>query len=247
MAPTMPPGIEPRVSGEDLFRVKICGVTTPDDARLVAEAGADAIGFNFVPGSVRCLDLAAARGIASIVPPGVLRVGVFAGADPAEIRRIATEVGLDTIQLHGHLDGAAGPVDPPATAAALAGLRLIRAVRLEGDGLAAARRWLVTAAAAGARIDMVIVDASVPRTAAGGALGGTGARVDWAALAAEPPLGIPLAVAGGLDLANVAEAIRITRASSVDTASGVESAPGRKDPAKVRAFIAAARDAFAAV
>ena len=243
----MPPEIEPRVLGEDLFRVKICGVTTPADARLVAEAGADAIGFNFVPGSVRCLDVTAARAAAAVVPAGVLKVGVFAGADPAEIRRVATEVGLDAIQLHGHLDGAAGPVDPPATAAVLFGLKLIRAVRLESDGLAAAHRWLAAAAAAGATIDMVIVDASVPRTAAGGALGGTGARVDWAALAAEPPLGIPLAVAGGLDPGNVVEAIRITGARGVDTASGVESAPGRKDPAKVRAFVTAARQAFAAL
>jgi len=232
---------------KNLFRVKICGVTTPDDARLAADSGADAIGFNFVPGSVRCLDVMAARAAAAVVPAGVLKVGVFAGADPAAIRRIATEVGLDAIQLHGHLDGAAAPVDPPATAAALAGLTLIRAVRLEADGLAVARRWLAAAEAAGATIDMVIVDASVPRTAAGGALGGTGARVDWAALAAEPPLGIPLAVAGGLDPGNVAEAIRITGASGVDTASGVESAPGRKDAAKVRAFITAARQAFAAL
>jgi phosphoribosylanthranilate isomerase len=243
----MTPGVEPLVSGEDLFRVKICGVTTPVDARLAADSGADAIGFNFVPGSVRCLDVTAARTTAAVVPTGVLKVGVFAGADPAEIRRIATEVGLDAIQLHGHLDGDAGPVDPPATAAALAGLRLIRAVRLESDGLAAARRWLAAAEAAGATIDLVIVDASVPRTAAGGALGGTGARVDWAALAAEPPLGIPLAVAGGLEPGNVAEAIRVTGARGVDTASGVESAPGRKDAAKVRAFIAAAHQAFAAL
>ena len=232
---------------KNLFRVKICGVTTPADARLAADSGADAIGFNFVPGSVRSLDVTAARAAAAVVPAGVLKVGVFAGADPTEIRRIATEVGLDAIQLHGHLDGAAGPVDPPATAAALTGLKLIRAVRLEADGLAAARRWLAAAEAGGRRIDMVIVDASVPRTAAGGALGGTGARVDWAALAAEPPLGIPLAVAGGLEPGNVAEAIRVTGARGVDTASGVESAPGRKDAAKVRAFVTAARQAFAAL
>jgi len=231
---------------KNLFRVKICGVTAPADARVAVEAGADAIGFNFVPGSVRCLDPTAARAVADVVPAGVLKVGVFAGADPAEIRRLAATVGLDAIQLHGHLDAAAGPVDPPATAAALAGLKLIRAVRLDADGLAAARRWLAAANAAGATIGMVIVDASVPRTAAGAALGGTGARVDWAALAAESPLGIPLAVAGGLEPGNVAEAIRITRATAVDTASGVESTPGRKDAAKVREFINAARQAFAA-
>lgn len=228
-----------------MFRVKICGVTTPDDARIAIAAGADAIGFNFVPGSVRCLDEATARAVTAVVPRGVLKVGVFAGADPADIHRIATAVGLDAIQLHGHLEGGTGPVDPPATAAALAGLAVIRAVRLEANGLANARRWLAAAEGLGARVGLVIVDASVPRTAAGGALGGTGACVDWVALAAEPPLGIPLAVAGGLESDNVAEAIRITRASGVDTASGVESAPGRKDPEKVRAFVAAAKRAFA--
>lgn len=229
-----------------MFQVKICGVTTPDDARIAVDAGADAIGFNFVPGSVRCLDPTAARAAVAVVPGGVLKVGVFAGADPAEIRRIAAAVGIDAVQLHGHLDGESGPVDPPAAAAALARLPLIRAVRLGPDGFATARRWLAAAAAAGGSVGLVIVDASVPRGAGGGALGGTGARVDWGTVAAEPTLGIPLALAGGLDPGNVAEAIRITRVRGVDVASGVESAPGRKDPNAVRAFVAAARRAFAA-
>lgn len=229
-----------------MFRVKICGVTTPDDARIAAEAGADAIGLNFVPGSVRCLNAEVARSVAAAVPAGVLKVGVFAGAAPTEIRRIAAEVGLDAIQLHGHLEGTAGLVDPPAACAALAGMnvKLIRAVRMEADGLASARRWLAAAEAAGARPALVIVDASTPRNAPGSALGGTGAKVDWAALAREASLGIPLVLAGGLEPDNVAEAIRITNPSGVDTASGVESSPGRKDPHKVRAFIAAARHAL---
>jgi len=227
-----------------LFRVKICGVTTPDDARLVAEAGADAIGLNFVPGSVRCLNMEVARSVAAAVPAGVLKVGVFAGADPADIRRIAAHAGLDAIQLHGHLEGTAGLVDHPATCAALADMKLVRAVRLEADGLTSARRWLAAAESAGARPALVIVDASTPRNAPGSALGGTGAKVDWAALAREPSLGVPIVLAGGLDPDNVAEAIRVTRVSGVDTASGVESAPGRKDPHKVRAFITAAHRAL---
>jgi len=92
---------------------------------------------------------------------------------------------------------------------------------------------------------MAIVDAPVMTTASTGALGGTGSRVDWRVLAAAPPLGLPWALAGGLDPANVAEAIRISGAAAVDVASGVESGPGHKDPDKVRAFVNAARRAFA--
>ena len=88
-----------------MFHVKICGVTSPADARLAAEAGADAVGLNFVAGSPRLLDLEAARAVAAAVPAGVLKVGVFAGANAAEIRHVAEAVGLDAVQLHGHLAG----------------------------------------------------------------------------------------------------------------------------------------------
>jgi hypothetical protein len=86
-----------------LFHVKICGVTTPQAARLVAAAGADAVGLNFVAGSPRRLEVAAARGVAAAVPPGILKVGVFAGSSPAEIRSVVSAVGHDAVQLHGHL------------------------------------------------------------------------------------------------------------------------------------------------
>lgn len=230
-----------------LFRVKICGVTTPDDARLIADAGADAIGLNFVPGSPRAIDEARARAVAAAVPPGVLKVGVFAGATAAEIRGLAERVGLDAVQLHGHLSGHGPAVDPPVRCAELAGLTVIRAVRMEagGDPLAAARIWLAEAAALGAEPALVIVDAAVARETAAGHLGGTGATVDWSALAQARPLGLPTALAGGLTPENVAAAIMASGAMAVDTASGVESAPGRKDPRKVRAFVAAARSAWA--
>jgi phosphoribosylanthranilate isomerase len=236
---------------EPLFHVKICGVTSPSDARLVAAAGADAVGLNFVAGSPRCLAVDAARGVAAAVPRGLLKVGVFAGSTAADIRRIATAVGLDAIQLHGHLfaDGDDRLVDAPELCAALAGLPVIRAVRLDdghatGDPFAAARRWIDLAVAAGASPRMAIVDAAVPRGTAAGQLGGTGARADWNAVARAAPLPVPLALAGGLTPENVAAAITASGCRSVDTASGVESAPGIKDPGLVHAFVAAARAAI---
>lgn len=254
-----------------LFTVKICGLTTPGDAALAAAAGADAIGLNFVAGSPRVLGVAQAQAVAAAVPAGVLRVGVFAGTSAAEIHRIAEAVGLDAVQLHGHLEGEGPGVDLPERCAELTGLTVIRAVRLESgrqagrlphvgrpsrspeaephypdDPLAAARSWLAAAAALGHPPAMVIVDAPVTRGTAPGHLGGTGATADWAALAGARPLGPPVALAGGLTPDNVAEAIRASMAAAVDTASGVESAPGRKDPEKLRAFVAAARQALEA-
>jgi phosphoribosylanthranilate isomerase len=234
--------------GSPLFHVKICGVTTPADARDVASAGADAVGLNFVPGSPRCLAPAAALEIVRALPAGVLKVGVFAGMPAADIRRVAAEVGLEAIQFHGHLAGEIGPIDRPETSAGLGGLPVIRAVRLEigsaEDVLAAARDWLAAARLLGARVAMALVDAGVPAGGGAGRLGGTGARVDWRALAGADPLDVPVALAGGLGPENVAEAIQATGVRSVDTASGVESAPGRKDVVRTRAFVAAARQAL---
>ena len=228
-----------------MFHVKICGVTTAADAEMVAAAGADAIGLNIVQGSPRQLDLAHGREVAAAIPAGVLRVGVFAGSPVDDMLQIARALCLDAIQLHGHLDGGREPIDPPERCGQLSGLPVIRAVRLETsrsgtDALAAARQWIAAAAAAGATPAMVIVDAAVSRGTESGRLGGTGERVDWTALARAGSLPVPMAVAGGLTPDNVAEAVRVTGLAAVDTASGVEATPGRKDPQKVRAFIAAA-------
>jgi phosphoribosylanthranilate isomerase len=238
----------PRTSGSTMFHVKICGITTAVDALAVAAAGADAVGLNFVPGSPRCLDRDRARAVAAAVPSGVLRVGVFAGASPADMLSLAHDVGLDAIQLHGCLPGSGAtglPTEAPEVCAALAGLGVIRAVRLETAGLEPARRWLEAAGRCGRLPDLVLVDASLPRGAVAGRLGGTGATVDWDALVAAGPLPVPLALAGGLTPGNVAMAIERTGIGAVDVASGVESAPGVKDPALVRAFVAAARAARA--
>jgi phosphoribosylanthranilate isomerase len=230
---------------EPVFHVKICGVTSADDARMVAAAGADAIGLNFVTGSPRCLTAAAAREVAAAIPDDVLVVGVFAGMPAADVKRIVAEVSLDAVQLHGHLSGD-GVVDLPEVCGDLAPLIVIRAVRLGADGLGAARSWMAEAAALGQAPVMAVVDAAVTAATGAGQLGGTGATIDWSRLAAAGDLGIPMAVAGGLTPSNVAEAVAASRAVAVDTASGVESAPGRKDQAKVEAFCAAARHALAA-
>lgn len=233
-----------------MFHVKICGVTTAADARLAVAAGADAIGLNFVAGSPRQLDSAAARQVRDAVPPSAIVVGVFAGTDAATIRELAAAVGLDAIQLHGHLAAAdtPGAVDLPQRCHDLAPLPVIRAVRLEAgsaiDPLAGARRWLDEARRLGHAPAMAIVDAAVARGTAAGQLGGTGAHVDWDALARARPLDIPVALAGGLAPENVAAAIRAAHVMAVDTASGVEDAPGHKSPEKVRAFVAAARKAL---
>jgi phosphoribosylanthranilate isomerase len=239
----MPPG------GDRVFRVKICGVTTAADAAMVAAAGADAIGLNFVPGSPRQLDLARGRVVAAAVPAGVLRVGVFAGASAADMLRLARELALDAVQLHGHLDGDREPIDPPGRCRELDGVSVIRAVRLDRSrsglaGLASAREWIAAAATAGSVPAMVIVDAAVTDSTAPGHLGGTGSLVDWGTLARAGSLEMPMALAGGLTPDNVAEAIRITGLRAVDTASGVESAPGQKDPQKVRDFVTRARQAL---
>lgn len=229
---------------DPLFRVKICGVTTPADARLAAEAGADAVGFNFVTGSPRQVAASVAREAVAALPHGCLAVGVFAGTPSHDVLEMARHVGLSAIQLHGHLSGDGPAIDPPSRCVELAGLPVIRAIRMEADGLTAARTWLRLAAEAGRAPDMLIVDAAVASTVGAGALGGTGARVDWDALGREPPLGIPLALAGGLTPENVAAAIAATGAKAVDTASGVEVSPGTKDAGRVRAFVAAAKAAF---
>lgn len=235
-----------------MFRVKICGVTTPADALLAADAGADAVGLNFVPGSPRCLDVTRATALAAVLPAGVLKVGVFAGMPAGDLLRIAREVPLDAVQLHGHLVGDEPATDPPRRCSELFPLPVIRAVRLDAglagdDRLASARKWIEAARALGQGPAMVIVDASVMPATEPGRLGGRGETVDWQAVAAARQFDVPMAIAGGLTPANVAEAIALSGLRAVDTASGVEVEPGRKDPEKVRAFVAAALAALAAL
>ena len=197
--------------------VKICGVTTAEDARFCAEAGADAIGLNFWAGSKRRVDVARAREITRGLPSGVRKVGVFVDAGRAEIARTIVAVGLDAIQLHGDElpDECIGYTVP-----------VIKAIRVGGGSASIAKL------AEHYAVDHVLLDS---------AKGGSGVTFDWRrALGVAPGR---LYLAGGLHPGNVAEAVRLVRPYAVDTASGVESSPGRKDPGRVREFIDNAKHA----
>jgi phosphoribosylanthranilate isomerase len=201
-------------------RVKVCGVTSLADARASVEAGVDAIGLNFWPRSVRRCDEGVARDIVQALHGQVLVVGVFVDEQPDEIERLVRAVGLGCVQLHGD--------EPPALVQRFLP-HAYKALRVRGsDVLAETRRYPG---------DYVLLDAFVA-----GMPGGTGAVFDWA-LAREVALERKLTLAGGLTPDNVADAVQAVRPHCVDTASGVESAPGIKDAALVRAFVARARQA----
>jgi phosphoribosylanthranilate isomerase len=200
-------------------RVKICGITTPDDGMLAAQAGASAIGLVFWPGSPRFVDRALARRIAEAVPSFVLRVGVFVDQSLDMMTRTADDVGLDVIQLHGN--------EPPEMVACLP-RRALKAIKVGSDSvLDEVARY------EGAGILLDTQDGARP--------GGTGKTFDWQT-AQQVRARVPfLVLAGGLTPQNVAAAIKSVGPDAVDVSSGVESAPGRKDPAKLKAFFEAAR------
>jgi phosphoribosylanthranilate isomerase len=201
-----------------MTRVKICGLTSVADAEACVDLGADAIGLNFWNGSARRCDESIAREISARVRGRALVVGVFVDAELPEIARITREVGLDCVQLHG---------DEPAELLAQLLPHAYKALRVRGPEIATE----VTRYPG----EHVLLDAYVK-----GMPGGTGATFDWA-LAAQIARVRKLTLAGGLVPDNVAEAVRAVRPYCVDTASGVESAPGVKDAELVARFVANAR------
>jgi phosphoribosylanthranilate isomerase len=219
-----------------LFRIKICGVTSVADAELVADSGADAIGFNLASRSSRCVDIGPARAMANVVQGRLLRVGVFLNHSVEEIERIANDVGLDVAQLHGD--------ESPEFCRQLS-IPVIKSLPYAGgDAQRLVDYWQRCGkgdSAGDGKLLGLLIDASVA-----GLYGGTGATVDWDELAKErADLGqIPWALAGGLHAGNVAGAIATVRPMGVDVASGVESAPGVKDGAKVLEFVRAAQRAL---
>jgi phosphoribosylanthranilate isomerase len=208
-------------------RIKICGITSEADAQAAVAAGADALGLNLYEQSPRCISEAMANAIVASLPPFVEPVGLFVKQSWDRIAAAAQRLGLQTVQVHGdRLE--------PCPVAGLAWLPAF-AIRAAGD----LQEISAFVARCPHRPSAVLVDAHVA-----GVYGGTGQVAPWRLLTGFNP-GVPVILAGGLTPDNVAEAIRVVRPYAVDVASGVEASPGRKDPDKIRRFIAAARAADA--
>lgn len=209
-----------------MARVKVCGITRVEDAELAASLDAWAIGFILWPGSARACDPAVAAGIARALRRRVQLVGVFVNAGLDEVAHAVEGIGLTHVQLHGD--------EGPSFCTAVAqrtGARVIKALRVAtAADIRDAERF---------HTDLHLLD-----TAKRGTHGGTGTTWDWA-LMAQRRSSVPVILSGGLTPGNVAEAIAAVRPWAVDVASGVEAAPGVKDPAKVEAFVAAAAGAGA--
>lgn len=222
-----------RLESPALFRIKICGVTQPADAAFAAAAGADAIGLNFYALSARCLERQQATEIAAATPGHVRKVGLFVNAPLEQVRELHALLGLDVVQLHGD--------ESPEYVAGLAGTPVVKAFRLATGGEGAVTAFVAACQQQRTPLAAVLLDAFQA-----GTYGGTGHTADWQAAAAlRRQLEVPVILAGGLTATNVAAAIAAVQPYGVDTASGVESAPGRKDPQQVQAFVAAAREALA--
>lgn len=209
------------------IRVKICGLRTPADVAAVAHAGAAYAGFVFFAKSPRNLTLSGARLAALSAPVGLARVALTVDADDTTLDAIVEAVPLDMLQLHG-------AESPGRVAEVRARYRLpvMKALGVADEGdLPAILEYSAVA-------DQLLIDAKPPRGAA--LPGGNGLAFDWRLLAGRRWLR-PWMLAGGLTAGNVAEAVRLTGARQVDVSSGVESAPGVKDPERIAAFVTAAR------
>ncbi|MGD8403373.1 MAG: phosphoribosylanthranilate isomerase [Anaerolineales bacterium] len=204
-----------------MTKIKICGIKTLPDALAAIDAGADYLGFNFYPNSVRFIEAEACAKITSVLKrehPDIQLVGVFVNSSVAEVKHILEACFLDIAQLHGDetsdminaLDGKA--------------FKAFRGIPQNVNGFARVKA------------PALLVDA-----AAKGAYGGTGVTANWSA-AAELAKSYPLLLAGGLNPENVAEAVRQVSPWGVDVASGVEASPGLKDAGKMKAFVQAVRE-----
>jgi len=213
--------------------VKICGLKTPDALDAALDSAADMVGFVFFAPSPRNLGLATARDLGARVNGRAGKVALTVDADDATLAAVVEALKPDMLQLHG--------TETPERVTALRALfrlPVMKAIPVaERKDLARIELYKKFA-------DRLLFDALAPQDAT--RPGGLGTPFDWSLLKGVDP-GIPYMLSGGLDASNVAEALRITRAPGVDVSSGVERAPGEKDPDKIRAFIRAARAAEAAL
>jgi phosphoribosylanthranilate isomerase len=210
--------------------VKICGLRTAEALDAAIEAGADMVGFVFFPPSPRHIEAEAARALGERVRGRAKKVALSVDASDAELAAAVEALKPDMLQLHGR--------ESPGRVAALRarfGLPVMKALAIE------TRADLAAIASYAGVADRLLFDARAPREAT--RPGGLGKAFDWHLLENVDP-GVPFMLSGGLDAGNVAEALRVTRAPAVDVSSGVERAPGEKDPDLIRAFVAAARAAF---
>jgi phosphoribosylanthranilate isomerase len=200
-------------------RVKICGITNLADAQVAAEAGADALGFVFYEKSPRFVSMKTAAEISRALPPFIMRVGVFVNPPKELVLKAVAECGLTLLQFHG---------DEPPEFCAQFGLMSMKAFRIRDAGsLKDLPKY---------KTDAWLLDAYSSDT-----LGGTGGVFNWDLAVEAQKTGRPIFLAGGLTPGNVAEAIRKVQPFGVDVSSGVESSPGKKDHAKVRAFVKASK------
>jgi phosphoribosylanthranilate isomerase len=227
-----------------MAKIKICGITNLNDALAAIDAGADMLGFNFYPKSPRFIDIGLCRGITSQLCnrfANVVFVGVFVNMPTAEVYATIETCGLTLAQLHGD--------EPPQDVAALNG-RAFKAIRLKTESTTDETEKRITdtirfSASASVSpflsvVNSVVHPALLVDAAVKGVYGGSGAVADWSA-AAELAKRVPLLLAGGLTPENVAEAVRQVQPWGVDVASGVESFPGKKDPEKMKRFVAEVR------
>lgn len=200
-------------------KVKICGITSVADGLAAAEAGADMIGLMFYEKSPRAISLETAAEISRALPPFVLRVGVFVNPAPDLVMQAITTCGLNLLQFHG---------DEDTDFCTQFGMMSVKALRVQNAESIAALENFAT--------DAFLLDAYSKS-----GLGGTGEKFNWDLAIEAQKFGRPIFLAGGLTPENVADAVKKVQPFAVDVSSGVESAPGKKDAAKVQAFIRAAQ------
>jgi phosphoribosylanthranilate isomerase len=202
-------------------KVKICGITSVGDAEAAVEAGADALGLMFYPGSPRCITVETAQAIERQLPPFIIRVGVFADPAPEDVFSAMHQCGLNLLQFHGR--------ETPEFCRQF-GLMSMKAFRIrDAQSLLEIPNY---------QTDAILLDSHVA-----GKAGGTGETFNWELAVEAKKFGKPIFLAGGLTPENVADAVRVVQPFGVDVSSGVEQAPGKKDPQKLREFIAAVRSA----